>query len=270
MNPLSINAYICPEDMPVEALFPLAVAAGATAVGLTIRAIDEIDSQKLRSLLNDHGLAVSSLNSAGYFLYQDAATMNIQHARNQRLVNLAADLNAHTLVVITGGLADGNRSLDHARSHIAEGLADLSEQAAAVGVYLGLEPIHPAGVLNKGCINSLSQALELIKPMPNVSLTLDLFHSWWDKDLEGLAAREADKVRLVQFSNLVALRDPADFQRDEPSNGLLDVAAMLHALAADGYQGYFEFELFANHLRGRSPAQIIVQLATFYARLKSR
>jgi hypothetical protein len=32
MNPLSINAYICPEDMPVEALFPLAVAAGATAI----------------------------------------------------------------------------------------------------------------------------------------------------------------------------------------------------------------------------------------------
>jgi predicted xylose isomerase-like sugar epimerase len=43
---------------------------------------------------------------------------------------------------------------------------------------------------------------------------------------------------------------------------------MLQALAADGYQGYFEFELFANHLRGRSPAQIIDRVATFYAGLK--
>jgi sugar phosphate isomerase/epimerase len=269
MNPLSINAYICPEDMSVEALFPLAVAAGASAVGLTVRAVDEIDHIRLRSFLNDNGLAVSSLNSAGYFLYEDPAALKQQRERNQRLIDLAAQLQAHTLVVITGGLAHGTRSLGQARACIAEGLAELAEQAADAGVHLGLEPIHPAGVLNKGCINSLQQALALIGPLSGVSLTLDLYHSWWDTDLEGLAARAGDKVRLVQFSNVVALRDPADFQREEPANGLLDVGQMLRALAVEGYRGYFEFELFADHLRGRSPERIIEQVGAFYARLKS-
>jgi len=112
MNPLSINAYICPQDMPVEALFPMAVAAGASAVGLTARAVDDISLDRLRSLLDEHGLAVSSLNSAGYFLYDDAAAIGQQRARNQRLIELAAQLQAHTLVVITGGLAHGTGSLD--------------------------------------------------------------------------------------------------------------------------------------------------------------
>jgi sugar phosphate isomerase/epimerase len=267
MNPLSINAYICPPDMAIAELFPLAKMAGASAVGLTVRAIDEIDRVRLRSLLADHGLQLSSLNSAGFFLYQESSAVRDQQARNLRLIELAAELQAHTLVVITGGLTHGNRSLGDARARIAEGLAVLSEQAAASGVCLGLEPIHPAGVLNKGCINSLRHALDLAAPLPNVSLTLDFYHSWWDADLPGVARRAGDKIRLVQFSNVIALSDPADFQREEPATGLLDVQHMLTELAADGYRGYFEFELFAEHLRGRSPASVIENLRSFYASL---
>ncbi len=268
MNPLSINTYICPPDMPIEALFPLAAKAGASAVGLTVRAIDEIEPARLRGLLDAHGLSVSSLNSAGFFLYEDAAAIREQHARNRRLIERAAELNAGTLVVITGGLNHGSRPLTEARARIAEGLAELAGLAAASGVHLGLEPIHPAGVLNKGCINSLRQALDLVGPLANVSLTLDLFHSWWDADLSGVAARAGDKIRLVQFSNVVTLSDPADFQREEPATGVLNVASMLRALHADGFRGYFEFELFADHLRGRSAAQVIDRLAAFYTGLK--
>ena len=267
MNPLSINAYICPSDMPIEQLFPLVAQAGATAVGLTLRAIDEIAPRRLKSLLLDHGLAVSSLNSAGYLLYDDPAASREQHERNLRLIEAAAELNAQTLVVITGGLAHGSRSLVQARVRVAEGLATLAEQAARAGVHLGLEPIHPSGILNKGCIHSLHQALGLINPMANVGLTLDLFHSWWDPDLQGLAVRTAQKLRLVQFSNVITLRDPADFQREEPWTGLLDARRMLLDLAADGYDGYFEFELFADHLRGRSPAWVIKEATDFYASL---
>lgn len=73
----------------------------------------------------------------------------------------------------------------------------------------------------------------------------------------------------MQFSNVVALRDPADFQREEPASGLLNVGQILRTLAVEGYRGYFEFELFADHLRGRSPKRIIEQVGAFYARLKS-
>lgn len=269
MNPLSINAYVCPPDMPIEGLFSMAARAGASAVGLTVRTIDEIDRRRLRSLLADHGLAVSSLNSAGYFLYEDPGASREQYERNLRLIEAAAEFKAQTLVVITGGLAHGSRALFQARERVAEGLAALAEQAARAGVHLGLEPIHPSGILNKGCIHSIHQSLASVASMANVGLTLDVFHSWWDPDLAGLVARAGSKLRLVQFSNVITLRDPADFHREVPGTGLLDVRRMLLDLAGDGYGGYFEFELFADHLRGRSPAQVIEQAARFYASLSS-
>ena len=70
-NPLSINAYICPPDYPIARFLPLVAQTGASAVGLTIRALDEIPVPQLKARLNDLGLGVSTLNSAGYFLYHD-------------------------------------------------------------------------------------------------------------------------------------------------------------------------------------------------------
>ena len=73
MNRLSINHYICPAGMTVPAFLDAAVAVGAGAVGLTARAIAEEGAEPLRAMLDDRGLAVSSVNSAGYFASKDGA-----------------------------------------------------------------------------------------------------------------------------------------------------------------------------------------------------
>jgi len=266
-NPLSINAYICPADYPIAKFLPLVAQSGASAVGLTIRALDEIPVPQLKARLADLGLAVSSLNSAGYFLYQDAERSARQASTNLRLIDAAAELGAQTLVVITGGLSHGAASLRDARKTIADGLHRLAERAASAGVHLGLEPIHPAGVLNKGCVNALRHALSLVSDIHNASLALDLYHSWWDPDLPDLIRNHGNKIRVVQFCNVVALRDPPDLQRESPEVGLLDVGAELNALSAQGYSGTFEYELFAEHLRGRDVESMVAQAAKFYAAL---
>lgn len=269
MNPLSINAYICPADHPIADFLPHAAQAGASAVGLTVRAIDEIPVPSLKKRLNDLGLAASSLNSAGYFLFEDRERSQAQANTNLRLIEAAAEIKASTLVVITGGLSHGSARLADARSRIKDGLYALAERAADSGVRLSLEPIHPAGVVNKGCVNSLRQALDWVKDLPNAGIALDLYHSWWDPDLPGVARTHRDKIGLVQFCNVVAIKDPADLQREAPGTGLIDVAAEIEALRSDGYSGYFEFELFAEHLRGRSVKAVIDQAARFYASLSA-
>lgn len=267
MNHLSINAYICPPEFRIANFLSCAAQAGAAAVGLTLRAIDEIPISELRLRLHDLGLLVSSLNSAGYFLYSDTSQVRAQSDTNLRLIDAAAELGASTLVVITGGLAHGTRPLTEARTRIQEGLQALAERASRSGVELGLEPIHPAGVLNKGCVNSLTHAFDLVDPLPNVSIALDLYHSWWDPYLPTLSQFHRNKLRLVQFCNVVAIRDPADLQRESPEAGLIDVAAALHNLVEGGYQGYFEYELFAEHLRGRNVQAMINLASQFYSRL---
>ena len=267
MNPLSVNFYICPPDLGLAQFCALAERAGAQAVGLTLRALDEMPIAAIRTLLKRHGLAVSSLNSAGYFLYGDAELARGQAKRNAQLITSAAELEAQTLVVIAGGIAHGTSALREARAQVTEGIGELARAAAPHGVNLGLEMIHPLGVLQKGCINTIASALALAREHNNLGLTLDFFHSWWDPDLYLLIETAVDKIRLVQFCNIAAPDDPAQFVREEAGQGLIEVASLLADIRAAGFGGYFEFEMFPEHLRGRAAAAMIEAAGRFHAAL---
>ncbi|MFX6277398.1 TIM barrel protein, partial [Acinetobacter baumannii] len=93
----------------------------------------------------------------------DAVLAREQAARNQRLIEAAAELGAGTLVVIAGGLAHGPAPLAEARARVAAGVHALARSAAAQGVRLGLEMIHPSGILQKGCVNTIASALALAR-----------------------------------------------------------------------------------------------------------
>jgi sugar phosphate isomerase/epimerase len=267
MNPLSINFYLCPPDIGLARFCDLAARAGARAVGLTVRALEEMPLAQIRALLESHGLEVSSLNSAGYFLHGDAALAREQAARNERLIGAAAELGAQTLVVITGGIAHGALSLREARARVAEDLIHLADRAAREQVVLGLEPIHPAGILDKACVNTIGDALALANRHAQIGLTVDFFHTWWDAKFAEVFVEAPAKTRLVQFSNVVALAHPADFQRELPGAGLIDVAGALQGIRASGYGGHFEFEMFPAHLRGRSVEAVIEAAGRFHAAL---
>ena len=265
MNPLSINFYVCPEAVSLPQFVEMAAGAGAQAVGLTVRAVGEMKVPAIRGLLQSHGLKVSSLNSAGYFLYGDAAKAREQESLNARLIAAAAELEAQTLVVITGGISHGPWSLADARARVEDGLLRLADQAARANVHLGLEPIHPLGILQKGCVNSIADGLALAAKHSQIGLTLDFFHAWWDPQFTNVFDAALEKMRLVQFCNVAAPDNPADFRRDLPDTGLLDVAAALHQIRARGYRGYFEFEMFPEHLRGRTVAAVLQAVGANYA-----
>ncbi len=267
MNPLSINFYVCPETVRLPQFADLAARAGAQAVGLTVRALAEMDVPATRALLQSHGLKVSSLNSAGYFLFGDASRARAQEELNTRLIAQAAELKAETLVVITGGLSHGSWPLAEARARVEEGLLRLADQAARANVHLGLEPIHPLGILQKGCVNSLADGIQLAGKHVQVGLTLDFFHTWWDTRFTGVFDTALRKIRLVQFCNVAAPDNPAEFVRDLPATGLLDVTGALLDMRARGYRGYFEFEMFPEHLRGRSVAETLRAVGAFHAAL---
>ena len=224
-----------------------------------------MDLKGVRALLASHGLKVSSLNSAGYFLYGDAGRAREQEELNTRLIAAAAELEAQTLVVITGGISHGNWHLADARARINQGLLRLAVRAAGENVFLGIEPIHPLGILQKGCINSIDDALAIARAHEQLGLTLDFFHSWWDKQFGGVFDHARDKVRLVQFCNVIAPDNPAEFHRELPGSGFIDVAQALFKAQASGYLGYFEFEMFPEHLRGRAVADVIATVGRHYA-----
>ena len=267
MNPLSFNYYVCPETVRLPEFADMAARAGASAIGLTVRAITEMDLKGIRALLASHGLKVSSLNSAGYFLYGDAGRAREQEELNTRLIATAAELQAQTLVVITGGIGHGSWQLADARARINQGLLRLAGRAASENVFLGIEPIHPLGILQKGCINSISDGIAIAQAHEHLGLTLDFFHSWWDPQFGSVFEHALHKVRLVQFCNVIAPDNPAEFHRELPGNGFIDVANALRGAHASGYRGYFEFEMFPEHLRGRAVADVVAMVGRQYAEI---
>lgn len=252
-HPLSVNRYLCDGTVPFPEFAAAAADAGLEAVGVTRAALAEMGTGGLKRCLDDHGLAVSSLNSAGYF-----AVPNVPAAKgNFALVDAAAEIGADVLCVISGG-ADAGRpiALAEARARVADGFARLHDRAAAAGVTLGLEPIHPSGIATKGCINSIAQALDIIAPFADARLIVDLAHSWWDADLVPLFRDRSDRVALLQVCN-VRLENDVPSGRETLRSGALDMMALLPPLLAGTYAGKIELELFDEDLRGRDPLTVV-------------
>lgn len=264
MSRFAVNHYICPEATPFGDFLELARAVGAGAVGLTVRAVDEIGVARLKTMLDDTGLAVSSLNSAGYFTWADPDRAADQHRRNRDLIEAAAALGAGVLCVITGGKGDGSMALETARARIAEGLAGLADLAQGYNVRLGVEPIHPADIMRKGCVNSIADALALTSDLPNVGVILDLYHSWWDPGLRTAFERHLSRVALVQICNVYDPGPGLPPDRETLASGEIDVAGLLRFAEARGYAGWYEFELFAHHLRGRLVEDVLRNAAASF------
>lgn len=248
---LAANFYLAPPEMGAAAFADLAVAAGFRGIAWTVRALEENGPARLRQISAERGLFISTLNSAGYFLWGDAAKAVEQASLNRRLIAAAAEMGAGRLVVITGGLAHGRHTLETARARIAEGLAELANLAGPAGIRLALEPIHPADLSTKGCINAIAPALALARALPALDLAIDIHHSGWDADLWPLFPAEQGRVGVVQLCNSVEPHPDAKPVRELPDRGHWNVGGFLRHLGAAGYAGPVEFELFDHHRQGR-------------------
>jgi sugar phosphate isomerase/epimerase len=174
---LSINHYICGEELSFPEFAAAVREAGVASVGVTRSALREMGVEGLSRCLRDNGLGVSSLNSAGFFTGIGSAART--DFSDREMIDAAAELGAGALTVISGAAGDPPMPLAEAHNLVKSGFAEMAGHAEAAGVTLGLEPIHPADVLTKGCVNSIADALALTAPLPGVDLIVDLYHSWW-------------------------------------------------------------------------------------------
>jgi sugar phosphate isomerase/epimerase len=259
---LSINHYICGEDMSFPDFAEAVSKAGIGSVAVTRAALFEMGVPAIGQCLKDNGLGVSSLNSAGYFTGLNPE--NKAKYSDSEMIDIAAELGAGNLTIISGGAGDPTKPFTDAYDLVKSGLAELAVLAAAKGVVLGVEPISPNNILTTGCINTIAHGLEIIKPHANVKLLLDLNHSWWDPDFPGLLKDAPETVSLIQMCNL-KFENGRAAGRETLGAGHLDMKRLIGELMAGGFRGPFEFELFPGDLRGRDIGTLITEYATEFA-----
>ncbi len=246
---LSFNFYMAPPDCGIESFCAMAARLGVGGVGLTAPAVEALPPAELARLLRDHDLACTSLNSTGYVLHADPEAAAAQARLDDLLFAAAQALGAPINVILGGtlhGAAAGSAapSLRDARLRAAAGLAQLASRARQAGVRLALEPMHPAALGTKGCINQVSHARALAARHAEVGLTLDFHHSWWDEDLAPAIAALPQEILVVQVCGQSVPLDGTAPRRAELTEGPADLALFLRDLDAAGYVGAVEYEVF--------------------------
>lgn len=220
-------------------------AAGLPAIGLWRDRVAEAGVDEAAKLVRDNGLRVSSLCRGGFLTGIEDADTALQD--NRRAIDEAATLGAPELIMVAGGIPD--RDLPGARNRLADRLATLVPYAAEREVRLALEPLHPVFCADRAVISTLGQALALAAPHPAtaVGVVVDTYHVWWDPELAAgiAAAGAAGRISSFQICDwLVPMAADPLVSRGMMGDGVIDFGAIAALVAAAGYDGDIEVEIF--------------------------
>jgi sugar phosphate isomerase/epimerase len=244
------------------------VRHGVGGIGVWREKVAEIGVTQSRRLIDDAGLTVTSLCRGGFFTAPGDAAL----AENRRAVDEAAALGTSILVLVAGGLPAGSRDLAAARGRAQEVIADLVPYAASAGVRLALEPLHPMYCADRCVLSTLAQALEWAAPFDAdaVGVCVDTFHIWWDPNvLASIAAvGAAGRLATYQVCDFV-LPIPADalLARGMLGDGVIDFAPVTAAVAATGYTGPVEVEIFNADVWADDPDHVMDRMVSSFAEL---
>ena len=149
----------------------------------------------------------------------------------------------------------GSRDIADARALARDGLGELLPYARAAGVKLAIEPLHPMYAADRACINTLGHANDLCDALgPGIGVAVDVYHLWWDPDLEAEIAR-AGRERILAFHISDWLVPTTDLLLDRGmmGDGVIDIPRIRSWVEATGYDGLCEVEIFSQRNWWRKP-----------------
>jgi sugar phosphate isomerase/epimerase len=207
------------------------------------------------------GLRVSSLCRGGFFPASDESARRAAIDENRRAIEDAAALGTDVLVLVCGGLPEGSRDLVDARGMVADGIAAVLDDAAACGVRLGIEPLHPMFCADRSVITTLGEANDLAERFPeeHVGVIVDAYHVWWDPYVEGEIAR----ARILGFHVddwVLPLPEGALLGRGLPGEGSADLPRLYRAVSEAGYAGPVEVEVLSERVWGMDGDEVLALL----------
>ena len=228
------------------------------AIGLWRDRVAEAGLAEAAAAVRAAGLRVSSLCRGGFFTVADPDGRRAARADNLAALAEAAELGTGTLVLVSGGLPPGQRDLGLARRMIADAIGELVPEASRLGVRLGIEALHPMFCADRCVISSLGEAVDLalLFPADAVGVVVDTYHVWWDARLADEIARAGRRIVSFQVCDWV-LPLPRDtlLGRGHVGDGVIDFAPIAASVAAAGYHGDVEVEIFNAEVWDAPPDQ---------------
>ncbi len=213
-------------------------------------------------MVRGEGLDIVSYVRGGFFTALDGTDRQKAIGENKKIIDEAAELGAPLIVLVVG--ATPGQSLFESRKQVAEGLAAVLPHAQAEGVKLGIEPLHPMYADSRSAVSTLGQANAICDVLdhPHLGITLDVFHVWWDDQLESGIKTAGEKGRLFSFHICDWKDRPDDMLNDRGlmGEGVIDIAQIRRWVRAAGFSGYEEVEIFSNRYWAMDQDEFLVKI----------
>jgi sugar phosphate isomerase/epimerase len=273
---LSINQATIKRANLAEALRATA-ENGVQAIGLWREPVHEVGLATAARMLTDSGLRFTTHCRGGFFTIPEGPARRAAIDDNRRAIEETATLAAAgapgstaVLVLVAGGLPEGSRDLVGARARVRDALGELARDAAAAGVTLAIEPLHPMYASDRAVVSTLGQALDIAADFDPavVGATVDTFHIFWDPDVLASIARAGREGRIATYQVCDWKTPlPADvlLSRHYPGDGVIDFASLTEAVEATGYDRDIEVEIFNEEIWATDPLLAVQRTAAGFA-----
>jgi sugar phosphate isomerase/epimerase len=247
--------------------------AGVQAIGLWREPVQEVGLGNAAKLLTGSGLRVTTLCRGGFFTMPEGVARRASIDDNRLAIEETATLAAAgapgstaVLVLVAGGLPDGSRDLIGARERVRDAIGELAPDAAAAGVTLAIEPLHPMYASDRAVISTLGQALDIAADFaPDVvGVTVDTFHIWWDPDVLTQIERAGREGRIATYQVCdwkTPLAADVLLSRHYPGDGVIDFASLTAAVESTGYSRDIEVEIFNEDVWATDPLEAVRRTA---------
>ncbi len=238
--------------------------AGIPAITVWRQALEPLGLSESARLLRESGLEVVSLCRGGFFPAPTEGERRKAIDDNRRAIEEAAAIGAPLIVLVCGAVP--GLPLAEARGQIRDGIAAVLPEAQAAGVKLAIEPLHPMYADSRSAINTLAQANDMAESFadPFVGVTVDVYHLWWDSDLENQIRRAG---RNILSFHICDWRTPTrDFLNDRGlmGEGCIDIRQIRGWVEEAGFQGYVEVEIFSDTHWAEDQAVFLEQIQQAY------
>lgn len=212
-------------------------------------AIEPYGATEAAKILADYPLKVVSYVRGGFFPSVEKLKRAQALDLNRTLIDEAAAIGAPLLVLVCG--ADPGQTLEASRQQIQDGIEAILPHAQACGVKLSIEPLHPMYADTRSAINTLKQANDMAEQIAHeyVGVAVDVYHLWWDPDLEKEIQRCGVNGHLDAF-HICDWKSPTEDMLNDRGlmgEGCIPINQISNWVEKTGFNSHIEVEIFSNH-----------------------
>lgn len=230
---------------------------------------DTLQSRNIKQtgdMLRQHDLEVVSLCRGGFFPNKQSVKRQVAIDDNRRAIEEAYEIGTKLIVLVCG--ADPSQSMEDSRKQIHDGIAAVLPEAKAAGVKLAIEPLHPMYADTRSAINTIAQANDMTESLNSstVGVAVDVYHLWWDPQLEKEIERCGKNKALLAF-HICDWKSPTiDMLNDRGlmGEGCIPIRKIRSWVKAAGFNGFIEVEIFSAEYWKQDQSRFLSNIITAY------